>query len=80
MLRDWDFDRVESSRIIKRDGGGMTVKLTVLDGGHDEGVFTVSLNAYCSAIAIEELQTFTAVTLGRDCHVLRVELTGAFTP
>lgn len=59
VLRNWDFDRIESAEVVERDQESMTIDLVALDGGHDEGMFRVELIGNCFAVSIEELQWFT---------------------
>jgi hypothetical protein len=66
VLRNWDFDRIESAEILDRDGDAMTIDLVALDGGHDDGLFRVEMSSGCKALSIEEIKFFTPSDLPPD--------------
>ena len=56
----WSFDRIEESHVVRSAGKTTTVKVTALDGGHDEGIFYVKLDTHSGKVLkIKQTQPFT---------------------
>lgn len=61
-VEEWSMDEITSSVIVERQGPFLSVEITGLDGGHDEGIYRVLMNrnySPCEAWDVTRIKSFT---------------------